>query len=136
MFDKIKISAVMAFIFTLIFAVNVSSPVVNANSKSVTVKGSRLNGESVIIGKGGWFNKNYSFTITNRGPRQVAVYQILTPMGVRGEAYLGVISRGQSKTVSFKAKGNIKVGYAFQLSGGSGSNAVVEITTPNGLTVQ
>ena len=136
MFVKSKIFIALAFIFTLIFSASFQPSIANANSKTVTVKGSRLNGDFIITGKGGWFNKNYSFTITNRGPRQVAVYQILTPMGVRGEAYLGVLSRGQSRTVSFKAKGNIRVGYTFQLSGGSGGNAVVEITSPNGLSVQ
>ncbi len=134
---KSKIFIALAFIFTLIFSASALSPIVNANSRTITVQGSNLNGEFVITGKGGWFNKNYSFNITNKGPKQVAVYQILTPMGVRGEAYLGTLSSGQSRTVSFKAKGNIKVGYAFQLSyGGNGSRAVIEITTPQGLTVQ
>ena len=137
MTGKSKILVALTFIFTLIFSVaNFSPSVANANSKTVTVKGGRLNGQVIITGKGGWFNKQYSFTITNKGPRQIAVYQVLTPMGVHGNAYLGTISRGQSRTVSFKAKGNIKVGYEFQLSGGSGSNSVVEINTPNGLTVQ
>lgn len=136
MFSKNKILVALAFIFTLIFATSFQPSVTSANSRTVTVQGSHLNGEFIITGKGGWFNKTYSFKITNKGPRQVAVYQILTPMGVRGEAYLGTLSSGQTKTIKFKAKGNIKVGYTFQLSGGSGSRAEVEITSPNGLSVQ
>ena len=137
MFGKSKIFVALAFIFTLIFAASFNPSTASANSKTVTVTGNNLNGEFFITGKGGWFNKTYSFKITNRGPKQVAVYQILTPMGVRGEAYLGLLSSGQTKTIKFKAKGNIRVGYTFQLGyGGSGSRAEVEITSPNGLSVE
>ena len=137
MFGKSKIFVALAFIFTLIFSMVAQPSVSNANSKTVTVTGNSLNGHFSVTGKGGWFKKKYSFTITNRGPKEVAVYQTLTVMGARGESYLGNLSNGQSRTVTFSGKGNIRVEYAFQLSyGGSGSRAVIEISTPNGLTVQ
>ena len=135
MFGKSKIFMALAFVFTLIFATSFQPSV--ANAKTVTVTGNSLNGEFYIVGKGGWFNKQYSFKVTNKGPKQVAVYQILSVMGVSGPAYLGTLSSGQTKTISFKGKGNIRVGYAFQLGyGGSGSRAEIEISPPNGLSVQ
>ena len=57
MFSKGKIFIALAFVFTLIFSASFQLPVANANSKTVTVKGSRLNSDFIITGKGAGLKK-------------------------------------------------------------------------------
>lgn len=127
----VYISAVLVLSFIMCLGNTYS--IASANTIKVSVTNNMKNNQVWIYGNLGWFKKECSFTIKNVGRNRCSVWQGMVTMGTKWLNPLGDIYPGQSKTISFKAKGKLNQGYAFMRTGGP---TTIEVIANGNLSVR
>lgn len=141
---KLKIFTMVAVMLAVVFSAICFMPTV-ASAKSFTLRNTGSVQKFAIEGKGGLFKKEYSFTVSLTGGsgngQRIMTYADTTYAyrNIDSWPYIAevdgrFINKGQTRTISFKGKGNMLVTLGLQKAGGS--NLKVEINLPKGFSVR
>ena len=131
-----RIFIALAFVLTMAVAAISFTPSI-AEAAAFTLNNTGSVQKFAIEGKGGWFKKNYSITVrvTGGAGQQIMIYTDTTYKysNIEIGPYIAgstgsYVNNGQSKTISFRGKGQMYITLGLQRA--RGNNVRVDIDAP------